>query len=167
MRTFRQILFGFIVMLTVVGTIMYLYQTYHQDVISYLFGEQKVAISIRNVSVVVTVVDTPETRLQGLSGVASLPEKEGMLFVFDKEGDYSFWMKDTLIPLDIIWINDDFKVVHIEQNVRPESYPLIYSSPYPARFVLEVNAFFVPTFDIVVGDTVQIPGNRIPMDLRE
>lgn len=166
MHNLRQIIVGFIILITVTGTIIFLYQTYSQRVVLHLFGEQKIGISIGNAPVTVKLADTATEISRGLSNVQSLPENEGMLFIFDKEGNYSFWMKDTLIPLDIIWIDDKFNVVHIEDNVRPESYPLQFSSPKPARFVLEVNAFFVQTFGIKVGDKLSIPANNLPMDLR-
>lgn len=155
-----------IVVVTIFGVVFFLYQTYGQQLIDEVFGEQKASIFISDVPVVVTIADTPEEHQRGLSNIESLDEKEGMLFIFPKEGRYGFWMKDTLIPLDIIWINDDMSVVHIEKNVSPESYPTIYHSPLPARFVVEVNAFFVSTFNLKVGDKVIIPANRLPADLK-
>jgi len=127
---------------------------------------KKQSVFLRDVPVLVTPVDTPEDRQKGLSGVSALPQNEGMLFIFDEEGRYGFWMKDTLLALDIIWINNNQEIVHIEKNVRPESYPATYYSPVPARFVVEVNAFFTSTFNINVGDKVSIPENKLPEDLR-
>ncbi len=155
-----------VVVVTVIGLVFFLYQTYGPRLVEYLFGEQKVAVSIRDVSIAVTVADDIPSRQQGLSHKASLPEREGMLFVFDREDSHYFWMKDMLIPIDIIWINDAMEIVHIERNIRPESFPTRYGSSRPARFVLEVNAFFVDTFSIKVGDQVSIPSHRIPADLR-
>lgn len=163
--TFRFIVDALIV-LTIIGTIFFLYRTYGGQLVEELFGEQKISIFLGDTPVTVSVADTPETQQKGLSHVTSLPENEGMLFIFPKEGDYGFWMKDTLIPLDIIWVNDQFEVVHVERNVRPESYPTIYHSPAPARFVVETNAFFASTFNIETGDSVTIPANRLPEDLK-
>ncbi|OGG85839.1 hypothetical protein A2392_00245 [Candidatus Kaiserbacteria bacterium RIFOXYB1_FULL_46_14] len=165
-NTFRHLLLDVIIFLAAVGTVFFLYQTYGSFVMDRFFGEQQVGMFVRDVGVTVSVADTPEERNLGLSGVESLPTNEGKLFVFDKEGDYGFWMKDMNIPLDIIWINNERRVVHIEENVLSESYPAIYSSPEPARFVLEVNAFFASTFKLNEGDTVTIPIGHLPPDLR-
>jgi len=166
LSTFRPLVLDTIIFLTVVGTAFFLYQTYGLTVTNYFFGEQKVGMFVRDIGVTVSIADTPEERNQGLSGVESLPTDEGKLFIFDKEGEYGFWMKDMKIPLDIIWINNERRIVHIEENVSPESYPAIYGSPEPARFVLEVNAFFTSTFRINVGDTVTIPVRHLPPDLQ-
>jgi len=155
-----------IIALTIFGVVFFLYQNYSGPVINYLYGEQKLSIFLRDVPVLVTPVVNPEERQKGLSGVTALPENEGMLFIFEEEGRYGFWMKDTLLSLDIIWINNNQEIVHIERNVRPESYPATYYSPVPARFVVEVNAFFTSTFNINVGDKVTIPKNNLPADLR-
>lgn len=166
MSSILRILIDVIIILTIFGVVFFLYQNYSGPVLNYLYGVQKSSVFLRDVPVLVTTVVTPEEREKGLSGVSALPENEGMLFVFEKEGRHGFWMKDTLISLDIIWINNNQKIVHIERNVRPESYPATYYSPVPARFVVEVNAFFTSTFNINVGDKVTIPENKLPSDLR-
>lgn len=160
-------LLDLLIFLTVVGTVFFLYQTYGERLINYFLGPGDVSMSVRDVGILVEIADSPEERKTGLAGVTSLPENRGMLFVFEKEGRYGFWMKDVPIPLDIIWIDDERRVVHIEENVQPDSYPLIYTSPTPARFVLEVNAFFVSTFNIAIGDAVTIPLGHLPPDLKE
>lgn len=69
-----------------------------------------------------------------------LPENEAMLFVFERSGEHCFWMKDTRIPLDMIWLNEQKQVVHIEENVQPESYPKSFCPDEAALYVVEVNA---------------------------
>lgn len=166
MLFFRHLLIDIIVVLVVIVTVAFLYQTYREPVVRFFLGEPKAGIFIRNIPLSVSIADTPEERSTGLAGVASLPPQEGKLFIFKQEGRWGFWMKDMLIPLDIIWIDNSGSIVHIEENVRPDSYPAIYASPVPARFVLEVNAFFVATFNVSVGDQVTIPANWLPADLR-
>lgn len=161
----RRFVVDVIILITIVLTASFLYDSYGDTVYDFFFNEQTVGIFIRDVPLTVSIADSPEERSQGLSGVNSLDTQEGKLFIFDEEGRYGFWMKDMLLPLDIIWIDNSGSVVHIEENVLPESYPTIYSSPVPARFVLEVNAFFVPTFNVAVGDHVSIPAHRLPEDL--
>ncbi len=167
MNTLRRIVIDTVLFAAIIGSLFYLYQTYGREAAVYLFGESKNTIFVGDVSVLVTIADTAEERRQGLSGVTSLPDREGKLFVFDEEGRYGFWMKDMLIPIDILWVNNDLEIVHIEKNVKPETYPAVYNSPRPARFVLEFNAFFADTFKIEVGDKVTIPANDLPTDLVE
>lgn len=162
----RRFIIDAIVLITVVVTLGFLYDAYKDPVLDFFFSEQAIGIFIRDVPVTVSVADTEEERIKGLSGVESLKEQEGKLFIFDSESWHGIWMKDMLMPIDIIWINNQGNVVHIEENVMPDSYPTIYSSPVPARFVLEVSAFFVNTFNIKVGDKVTIPAHRLPADLQ-
>lgn len=166
MSSIVRLIVDVVIILVIGGLIFYLYDTYGEKVAESLFGEEKVGLFVRDVGVGAYIADTPEERAKGLSNREYLREEDGMLFIFDEEGLYSFWMKDTLIPLDIMWIDEDLKIVHIEKNIRPETYPASYRSPVPARFVLEVNAFFSDTFNIKVGDRVSIPAHVLPRDLR-
>ena len=79
---------------------------------------------------------TEEEKEKGLQGVTELPEDEGMLFYFNPPEDVSMWMKGTLIPLDIIFINDDEEVTHVEQGVPNTETPITVPN---TAYVLEVN----------------------------
>jgi len=166
MRGLRRIIFDIIVFATTIGVIFYLYQAYGFSTITYIFGQPKDTIFINDIAVEVTIADTAEERRQGLSGVEYLPEREGKLFLFDEQGYYGFWMRDMNFPIDIFWINENLEIVHIAENVLPESYPAIYTSPEAARFVLETNAFFADTFQISRGDRIGISAADLPEDLR-
>jgi len=104
----------------------------------------------------VEVAQTLKEIAQGLQYRESLENDRGMLFIFRDSSILSFWMKDTLIPLDIIWIDQTGEIVFIEENVPPcESDPcLTYSPPFVARYVLEINAGEVEMREIIVGETV-------------
>jgi hypothetical protein len=93
-------------------------------------------------------------KAKGLMFREGLGENEGMLFTFDEEGIYSFWMKNMKFPIDIIWLDKDFKVVHIEENVQPctTNYCPTYKSNLPAKYVLEVGAHFSSSHSLNVGD---------------
>ncbi len=93
-------------------------------------------------------------RRRGLQGRSHLPLDEGMLFVFEEAGKYSFWMKKTLIPLDIIWIDSDFVVVDIKNNTQPckSDFCPTFTSSQKAKYVLEINAFLAEENGIKVGD---------------
>ncbi len=83
-----------------------------------------------------------------------LPASGGMLFIFPHEGMLSFWMKNTPLPLDIIYINTDFTIVHIAENTAPYSTANI-PSQHPAKYVLEVNGGFCRQHGIVAKDRVE------------
>ena len=101
---------------------------------------------------------TPEAQAKGLMFRHNLALNKGMLFIFDKEEIYPFWMQNTYIPLDIIWLDQSKKVVFIKNNVRPcltNSCPLIIPSQ-KAKYVLEINTGLVGKFDIKSGDRATI-----------
>lgn len=113
-------------------------------------------ILIGGAEISVEVADTVEERSRGLSGRASLKENKGMLFVFDEPGIYPFWMKDMLFVIDIIWIGEEGRIVGINENVPPDSFPQTFSPPEPVRYVLEVPAGWVKNHDTKVGDLVEL-----------
>jgi uncharacterized membrane protein (UPF0127 family) len=91
--------------------------------------------------IMVEVADTPEEINRGLMYRNKMENNEGMLFIFNVEGQQTFWMKNTMIPLDIIFINEQHRIVHIAKHTIPYSRDPI-PSMQPARYVLEVNAGF-------------------------
>jgi len=107
----------------------------------------------------VELARTPEERQRGLMLRSSLAKEEGMLFVFEEEGSYSFWMEDTLIPLDMIWIGKDRKISYIAFDVQPcGSAPCPLVSPLAvAQYVLEINAGEAKHIGLKVGDEVTLP----------
>jgi uncharacterized membrane protein (UPF0127 family) len=101
----------------------------------------------------VEVASTREQRARGLMFRKEIAARGGMLFDFGRDQEIRMWMKDTLIPLDMIFIENDGRILRIEQNAEPESLRLI-SSDGSARMVLEVKAGIVRKFDISAGDRV-------------
>ena len=109
------------------------------------------------VKVNVEMADTNEERARGLMLRESLGEDDGMLFIFDEANERTFWMKNTLIPLDIIFISEDFKIINIEQAAPCEKDPCaLYKSNGEAMYVLEVNEGFSEKNNINVGNLVEI-----------
>ncbi len=102
----------------------------------------------------VEVADTDAERQKGLMFRRSLPSNSGMLFVFPQEGIWGFWMKNTRIPLDIIWMDSSGRVVGIARNVAPSDLqqPPVFKNDRAAKYVLEANAGFVDRYKITVGD---------------
>lgn len=116
-------------------------------------------VKVNETEIKVEVAKTNEERSKGLSNRDSLDQNSGMLFVFDKSSKPTFWMKDTKIALDIIWIKDD-KVISIDKDVKPEpnvkdSDLKKYPAPSEVDYVLEVNAGFSDQYKITSGSTVQ------------
>jgi uncharacterized membrane protein (UPF0127 family) len=103
------------------------------------------------------VADTIEERELGLGGRVSLGENEAMIFVFDIPAQYEFWMKDMKFPIDIIWLDEKFKVVHIESNVTPETYPdEVFVPEENSLYVIETAALFAEKNNLKIGDTVEV-----------
>jgi len=121
------------------------------------------SLSIGSKIISFEVAKTDAERAKGLSGRSSLPEDGGMLFVFDPQNvTPGFWMKETLIPLDIIWINDGH-VVKIDKNIEPpkentpDSKLKVYKPDTPIDYVLEVNAGYSDKNGVEVTDSVVLP----------
>lgn len=124
---------------------------------NFLPNLSKGSVTINNQTFNVEIAKDDKSRQVGLSNRKSLKEKEGMLFVFQDKGRYSFWMKDTEIPLDIIYINDN-KIVHIVKNAPPqkgkEGQLPIYTPPTEANYVLEINGGLSDKNQFKNGDRV-------------
>jgi uncharacterized membrane protein (UPF0127 family) len=92
----------------------------------------------------------------GLGDRASLASTSGMFFVFEKPDDYGFWMKGMEFSLDIIWLDQNFKIIHIEQDLSPSTYPQVFYPGSPAKYVIEVNAGTAAHFSLAIDQTMQI-----------
>jgi uncharacterized membrane protein (UPF0127 family) len=101
------------------------------------------------------VVTTPEDRARGLMYRTSLPESRGMLFVFDSLDDHVFWMKNTYIPLDMIFIGPDMTVAGIVHNAEPQTLNG-RSAGKPSIMVLEINGGLSQKLGITTGAGVRI-----------
>jgi uncharacterized membrane protein (UPF0127 family) len=102
----------------------------------------------------IEIADDKAERMRGLMDRLNLSENEGMLFIFPNEEPRSFWMKNTYISLDIIYINSSKEIVSIQKYTEPKS---TYSIPSekPAMYVLEVNAGFTDKFGMNPGDKIE------------
>ncbi len=120
------------------------------------------SVTIGTKAIPVEIANTSVSRAQGLSGRANLDQNGGMLFIFDSKGvEPGFWMKDMLIPLDLIWIASG-KVVKIDKDVQPptngtpDNQLQVYYPGQPIDYVLEVNAGFSDSNHIQVGNRVDL-----------
>lgn len=123
---------------------------------------QKSEVKINDLIIPVDVAKTEIQRRSGLSSLDSLPEEEGMFFVFaQKDVKPPFWMKDMKFAIDILWINEG-KIVQIDKDAQPpapgtsDDKLLLYVPSQPIDYVLEVNAGFTDEHNIVIGDEIDL-----------
>jgi len=106
---------------------------------------------------VIEVVDSEPQRQLGLMFREKLEGDKGMLFVYDRQGRHSFWMKNMRFPLDIIWINREKEIVAIDEDVpacrQGQDCPE-FSPPVEVKYILEVNAGFTRKNKVRVGEKV-------------
>lgn len=115
-----------------------------------------VPVTIGSTTVAASVADDLSERIKGLSDTPYLPEGLVKLFVFGANGSHSIWMKDMRYPIDVLWIEKEGSIVHIEESLSPDTFPESFSSPTPAWYVIEANAGFVSEHNITVGDQMTL-----------
>ncbi|HWH07305.1 MAG TPA: DUF192 domain-containing protein [Candidatus Paceibacterota bacterium] len=98
-----------------------------------------------------------DSRERGLSGRANVPDDYGLLFVFETPDRYGFWMKDMLVPIDIVWLSDNAAIVGIEHSVFPATFPSVFYPPQPVRYVLETRAGYAGDKGWEVGTVLPLP----------
>jgi len=135
-------------------------------VLFFIYSRQKPVttnINIKGQSFSLEIAKTIIQRSVGLSKRSSLCPNCGMIFVFETDGLYPFWMKDTLISLDMVWINSNHEVVSIltatpEPNIL-DSQLKQYQNSIPARYVIELNSGTAEKINLKIGDKIDIPSN--------
>ena len=122
-------------------------------------ADRFVTISIHDQTFKVEIADTPEKHARGLMYRRCLNDDFGMLFVFADEDYRSFWMKNTLVCLDIIYLNQGQQIVDLHPSVPPcRSDPCpSYVSKFPARYVLELKGGMAKRLDLKIGDKIFLP----------
>lgn len=140
----KSLVLVFLVLILIVGGLAY-----------YNLGQEKVCVG--NQCFEVEVADSQEERGRGLMYRDSLANDKGMFFVFKNSERHDFWMKNTEIPLDIIWINSDMEIVHMEHNVQPceTENCQTYSPDESSMYVLEINSGLSEEYGIEEGDKVE------------
>ncbi len=119
-------------------------------------------IMIDDIPLEVQIADTEPRRVRGLMFQDQLPYDQGMIFVFDKPGLYSLWMLNMQFPLDMMWFDENGKIIHIEKDVPPCKTPLEIASCQSiipegqAVYVLEVTSGFVEQNNVTVDSILRI-----------
>lgn len=111
----------------------------------------KIDLFINDKQFLVEVAQTDAQKSLGLSDREGLNQNAGMLFVFNKPSRQYFWMKDMKFPIDIIWIDENKKIVGNVMNAKPEDYPEAYPSPQNVAYVLEISSGAVKKLGIKIG----------------
>jgi uncharacterized membrane protein (UPF0127 family) len=121
-------------------------------------GYNQTVVSIADVRLLADIADTPEKRSLGLGVRDSMAEGEGMLFLLETSSRQPFWMNGMKFPIDIIWINSDKEVVHIEHSLEPCPSPVDcpnYAPDEEALYVLETVAGFSERHNVTDGTRVE------------
>lgn len=101
------------------------------------------------------VADSLAEQGKGLGGRDCIDEDQAMLFILDRTGQHAFWMKDMKFPIDIIWLSEDKRVVQIQANISPDSYPQTFKNDKPAKYVLELKAGQASRLGLAEGSTLR------------
>jgi hypothetical protein len=142
----RRVIIGVVILVILAGAIAVGY---------YVLSQPKTAqIEIDGVTLTVELATTPAAQEQGLSDRDSMAADHGMLFIFNQEAEWGFWMHEMRFPLDIIWFDANKQVVFIEQDLPPctPTACVVYTPPVNVLYVLEVNAGFVKANGVKLGD---------------
>lgn len=109
-------------------------------------------IKINNTEVDAREAISEEDKIKGLGVFEKIEENKGMIFIYENQGIYGFWMKNMKFPIDIIWIDENKKIIDITKSVSPETFPEVFKPKAPAKYILEVNAGFADENNIKEGD---------------
>jgi uncharacterized membrane protein (UPF0127 family) len=123
---------------------------------------RNLTVTIDRYNISAFVADTDDKRSKGLSGVENMSENQGMLFIFNYPSKQGFWMKEMMFPLDIIWLDSNNSVIHIEKKLQPCMSVLfcsVYSPSSDAKYVLETISGFTDLHSVNEGDKIKINSN--------
>lgn len=120
------------------------------------FYKSGATITIGETVFAAKVAKSEEERAAGLSGTAYLPPNHAMLFVFPHADFWGIWMRDMRYPIDVVWLDETYKVVHIEHSMQPGSYPKVYRPTKKAKYVVEFAASTAKMTYLTIGQEVRI-----------
>lgn len=132
-------------------------------IVSYMIStfQPKTEVIIGSQPYRLVVANDEASRLKGLSGVDSLGKNDGLLMVFDTDEKHGIWMKDMLIPIDILWLDSNKKVIYIVQDAQPElSTSEVFTPSKPARYVIELASGSAKQHSVRVGHEIQFDHNE-------
>lgn len=116
-----------------------------------------IMLKINNQVFILEKAITPEEKAKGLMFIRELDNNTGMIFIWEYERARTFWMKNMLIPLDIIFLNKDKKIIDIKENFNPcESEPCPSYISKPAMYAIEINAGLSEKLNLTLGDEIDL-----------
>lgn len=146
----KKIIYLTIIILTV-SSIFYIQSKKNIENICSKYVQKEILIN--NTKIHADIADNDCKRELGLSKRQYM-EKDGMFFVFENSGNYNFWMKDMNFPIDILWIDQDYKIIGIKKSIATSTYPETFGSEYYSRYILELSSGFSDKNNIKIGDKI-------------
>lgn len=144
------------IIIAIIAIVLY-YKTLSTNWPTNITTNQVQEACIQDICFKIEIADTKEKRQLWLMHRKSLPEDKGMLFVFEQYGMYSFWMKNTLIPLDMIWLDNKQTIIDIKEAEPCTQDPCpTYNPQWYASYVLELNQGISKKYWFKIGDKVEI-----------
>ena len=136
--------------------IVYNYNTEEKDELE-LPKEEMNLVRIKDKAIIVEIANSQAEHRIGLMNHNELEKDHGMLFIFEEEKIHSFWMKNMKFSIDIIWIDSNEYIVHIEKDLQPcEDDCVIYAPEKESKYVLEVESGFTDEHKINIGEPLEL-----------
>ncbi len=152
----KKVLLAFGLLLIIIVGVLFM-QNYLKTKSFPLFKKNS-TVTIDSHTFKLVIASSQKEREVGLSETKSLPQDQGMIFLFEKPDYYSFWMKNMTFPIDIIYINKD-KIVTIQSNTQPvkgQENPIVYTPTEPSDKVLEITSGLSEKYSFKKGDKIKI-----------
>ena len=124
--------------------------------ITFYLKENFQIIEINSQKIVLEISNSDREKVSGLSYRKSLCDYCGMLFVYKEPAVNNFWMREMNFPLDIIWLDENKKIIYIEENLKPETFPKTFGPKGSSMYVLEFNENFVKENNMKLGDKINL-----------
>ena len=118
---------------------------------------EQVAVTINDTVYIVEVAEKSADRKRGLSGRKDLGGVDGLLFIFPATGEHGIWMKEMHFSIDVIWLDEQGRVINVTEELTPESFPKIFYPEAPARYAIETNPGFAAGAGMTPGTQVELP----------
>jgi hypothetical protein len=120
----------------------------------FLLKESPPTLNINGQSLPIELATTSAEQVKGLSDRREIGST-GLLFIFPDTDTHGIWMKDMQFSIDILWLDSEYKVIHIEENVSPITFPKIFYPSQPSKYVFEADSGFTQKYKIEVGEKLE------------
>lgn len=154
----RQTWIAILGLAVIVGALVYAFQSSIFEVPKpdIFLSYDETTVSLGTISYRAWIADTEAKRIKGLGDIIELKQDQAMVFVFPTQGYWGIHMKDMYFPIDILWLDQDFTVVDLKENVSPKTFPEVFEPRTPAQYVIEFNAGALSKGNVGLGSTLPI-----------